>query len=476
MYYGAETDQPPAGSPTAVTYHNRVSRIIQANCIECHRQDGVAPIALETYAEVKDYAGMIRNVVEREIMPPWFAAPLEGERESQEHAVHWANERSLSVTEKEDLIAWVKSGAPEGDANDAPLPRLFPDGWLIGQPDAVFQFDRPVKVKATGTMPYQNITVETDLPEDKWVQAIEVRPGNRAVVHHVIVSLGSAGSNGRDGFWGVYVPGNSTLVYPDGYAKRLPQGAKLKFQMHYTPNGTATEDVTAIGLVFAKRPPQYEVKVTGIANGRFKIPAGADNHPVQASLQLPYDAQILGFLPHMHLRGKAARYEVVAAGDSQPAKRLLDVPHYDFNWQLFYRLAEPLSLQQGDRIIYTSWYDNSDKNPANPDPHRTVGWGEQTEDEMHLGYVEYVVPGVQAGQPIEGVRRARAAGAVRGALSNALFKRLDVDQDGWITRAEVRQRMPRNAKAAGSVFDGLDRDGNEKLDPEELAKYRPSGR
>ncbi|WP_013630090.1 redoxin family protein [Rubinisphaera brasiliensis] len=456
-------------TPTSITYHNRISRIIQANCIECHREGGIAPIALETYDEVKDYAGMIRNVVERGVMPPWFAAPQASEGNEKSLALHWTNDRSLSASEKEDLFAWIKAGALEGNSADAPLPKTFPGGWLIGKPDAVFEFPQPVPVKATGTMPYRNVTVETDLPEDKWVQAIEVRPGKVDVVHHVIVSLraGEGEIDERDGYWGVYVPGNSTLVYPDGYAKLLPKGAKLRFQMHYTPNGTATEDSTRIGVIFAKEPPRHEVKVAGIANARISIPPRADNHQEVASLRLPYDIQVLGFLPHMHLRGKAARYEALTADGTE---MLLDIPRYDFNWQLLYRLAEPQSFKAGDTIRFTCWFDNSENNPANPDPAKTVRWGPQTEDEMHLGYVEYIVPGAKPGEPVGGMRRVRAAGAVRNAVGSGLFNRLDTNGDGFVTRDEVRQKLPDNPNASGPIFDRLDRDRNGKLDKTEFSR------
>lgn len=452
LFYG---DLAVQSKKAPLTYHNRISRILQANCIECHREGGIAPMPLETYDEVEDYAGMIRKVVQRGIMPPWFAAPMESVGSG-----HWANDRSLSKAEKDDLLAWVKSGAPEGEANEAPLPRVFPDGWLIGKPDAIFEFPRPVPVKATGTMPYQHITVETDLPEDKWVQAIEVRPGNPSVVHHVIVSLrsGTGEIDERDGYWGVYVPGNSKLVYPEGYAKRLPKGAKMRFQMHYTPNGTATEDLTRIGLVFAKEPPRHEVKVKGIANGKIRIPPGAPNHREEANLQLPYNIRVLGFLPHMHLRGKAARYDVQTGEGTQT---LLDIPQYDFNWQLLYQLAKPLNLQKGDTLQFAAWFDNSADNPANPDPTKTVRWGKQTEDEMHLGYIEYIVPGHKPGEPLPGTGRLNRA--------KAFFKRLDVNGDGAITKAEVRQRLPRNPNAAGPVFDRLDKDNDGKLSPDEFA-------
>lgn len=444
--------------PAEVTYHRQIARIINRNCVECHRETGLAPIPLETYEQVRDYAGMIDSVVDRGVMPPWFAAPIAGDKAESGAELHWANERSLSDAEKADIVAWIDAETPEGDPSDAPLPRQFPDGWLIGKPDAVYEFAEPVPVKATGFMPYQNITVETNLEEGKWVRAIEVQPGNRSVVHHVIVSLKSGGPDERDGYWGIYVPGNSTLDYPEGYAKWLPAGATLRFQMHYTPNGTATEDSTRIGLVFAEEPPKHEVKVHAIVDPRFKIPAGANNHEVSAKLDVPADVEVLGFLPHMHLRGKAAKYELVRDGETET---LLDVPHYDFNWQLLYRLAAPRQLKSGDTIRYTSWYDNSADNPANPDPTRDVRWGEQTYDEMHLGYVEYVVTAeTPEVKPVSNENNDRAK----------LFRLLDVNKDGAITRDEVRRRMPGDESAATTKFDRLDRDKNDKIDAEELSR------
>ena len=442
---------------TTVTFHNRISRIIQANCIECHRDSGIAPIPLENYEEVKDYAGMIGNVIQRGIMPPWFAAPQPADEETPLNSLHWSNDRSLSELEKKDIFAWLMAGAPEGDPADAPLPKSFPDGWLIGKPDAVFEFPEPLPVKATGIMPYKYVTVETHLPEDKWVQAIEIRPGKIDVVHHVIVSVkgDTDKSRGRNDLWAGYAPGNSTYVYPKGYARLLPKGATLRFQMHYTPNGTATEDNTRLGLIFADEPPQHEVKMMGIANRRLSIPPGAGNHPEVATMRLPHDIQLLGFLPHMHLRGKAARYVALS---SEGEERLLDVPHYDFNWQLFYRLAQPKMMRQGDSIRFTGWFDNSEKNPANPDPNKTVRWGEQTEDEMHLGYVEYVVPDAKPGQLIANARNSRPAGdsgstdtrtlniggqtIKAGALVKAL-RELDQNKDGKLGREEVPAKHQR---------------------------------
>jgi len=192
------------------------------------------------------------------------------------------------------------------------------------------------------------------------------------------------------GYYAIYVPGNSTLIYPDGFGKRLPKGSKVRFQIHYTPNGTATEDRTELGLVFAKEKPNHEVLVAALINTWFKIPPGESNHKETAWLPVPFDAVILGFLPHMHLRGKAFRYEVTTPGGKPEV--LLDIPHYDFNWQLLYNLAEPRRIPRGSNLTATAWFDNSDKNPANPDPTKTVKWGPQTFDEMLLGYVEYYRP------------------------------------------------------------------------------------
>jgi hypothetical protein len=376
----------------------------------------VGPFPLDTYDDLVGHAAMVREVIERGTMPPWFAASTPADPETGRVHTLWANDRSLAQGERRELLTWIEGGRPEGDPTEAPTPRRYPDGWQIGTPDAVFEFAEPVTVKASGVMPYQTVIVETHLPEDRWVRAIEVQPGDRNVVHHALIHLAGAdeASGGprdaaaeeRGGFWGEYVPGQNTLVYPDGFAKRLPKGARLKFQMHYTPNGTATTDRTRVGVIYAQEPPEHEVRVAGIVNARISIPPGAADHREEASLTLPFDATIMGFLPHLHLRGKACRYEVVY-GDATRTT-LLDIPRYDFNWQLLYRFYEPLPLHAGDRLVFTAWYDNSAGNPANPDPTKTVRWGPQTFDEMHLGYVEYYVPGIKAGEPLPGFRRGRS--------------------------------------------------------------------
>jgi hypothetical protein len=495
-------NKPATVSPSEITYHNQIARLLQRHCVECHREGGVGPFELDTYEDAVAHAPMIREVVDRGIMPPWFAAPSFNPQPQarEEHPPEtlaagywlndrspWINDRSLSPTEKQQLLAWIDNKTPAGDPKHSPAPKKFADGWLIGKPDAVFEFAKPVKVKATGTMPYQNVLVDTHLDQDHWVQAIEVRPGNPSVVHHVLVFVQGAddedgprddAADERGGYWAIYVPGNSTLVYPDGYAKRIPKGAKLRFQMHYTPNGTATQDSTRIGLVYAKNEPKHEVRVAGVVNPRFQIPPGADNHPVVGSIKnIPTDVQILAFLPHMHLRGKAARYELIADGQT---RTMLDIPRYDFNWQLLYRYAEPVSVKAGSTLQFTAWYDNSSNNPANPDPNKEVRWGPQTFDEMHLGYVEYIVPGAKPGDPNPLSPRGRARGAIRNFfggssssapnVGDALFQQLDTDGNGSVSREEVKAKYENNPAASTTIFDRLDADKNGQLSQQELRK------
>lgn len=376
-----------------VTYHNRISRLVQANCQECHRASGIAPFALETYEQVTAKAGMIRKMVDRGLMPPWFAAPPEAGQHTP-----WGNDRTLAERDKRDLLAWLEAGKPLGDAKDAPLPRVFPGEWAIGTPDAVVQIPNPIEVKATGTMPYQIVTVDAGLTEDKWVRGFEVKPTARDVVHHVLIFVQEPGKRGRfsgeddegGGFFAAYVPGNDHIIYPAGFAKPLPAGARLRFQIHYTPSGTATRDQVKLGLLFAKEAPQHTIRVAGISNHRLNIPPGATHHPESAVIPIPTEVKVLAFMPHMHLRGAAFRYEAILPGGE--VRTLLDIPRYDFNWQLSYRYAEPPTLPRGAKIRATGWFDNSANNPANPDPTKTVKWGPQTYDEMMLGYVEYYLP------------------------------------------------------------------------------------
>ena len=451
-----------------LTYHARISRILQRNCVECHRAGGVGPFGLETYDEVASHAGMIGKQVERGAMPPWFAAPLHSGPSP------WVNDRTLPAQDKADLLAWLKGGKKEGDAADAPLARKFPKDWEIGTPDAIVRLPEPVEVKATGKMPYQNIFVETSFGEDRWVQAIELRPTARDVVHHALVYVIPAdrverakkrgGGNTEGGnFFAVYVPGNNVLRFPEGLAKAIPAGATLHFQMHYTPAGTATRDQTELGLIFAKTPPRHEVRVAAVA-APIDIPPGEANYRTRGKIPVPFDAKIMSFMPHMHVRGKSYRYELQLPHGQTNV--LLDVPRYDFNWQIQYRLAEYIDAPAGSTLRGFASYDNSTNNPANPDPNAQVKWGEQTDDEMMLGYFEYYVPSIvaTAKRPSLAEMALRDGGMVFNGLDKnrdgkltieesptaQQFKDADADADGSVTREEFRvylqKRMERERK------------------------------
>jgi peroxiredoxin/mono/diheme cytochrome c family protein len=437
-----------------LTYHARISRIMQQHCVECHRAGGVAPFALESYDDVVSHAGMIRKQVERGAMPPWFAAPVHW------GSTPWANDRTLPSRDKADLLAWLSGGKKKGNVADAPRPRQFPSEWEIGTPDMVVRIPEPIAVKATGTMPYQNVFVETKFTEDRWVHAMEVRPTARDVVHHVLVFVVEPdkvdkarrrGANTEGGnFFAVYVPGNNVLRFPDGLAKLIPAGSVLQFQIHYTPNGTATRDQTALGMVFAKTPPKHEVRVAAIA-AKLDIPPGDANYQTRGKVPVPFDAKLMSFMPHMHVRGKAYRYELQLPNGTTNV--LLDVPRYDFNWQLQYRLAEFVDAPAGSTLRGYATYDNSTNNPVNPDPTARVKWGEQTDEEMMLGYFEYYVPSIPAGQKVSLVEAAARDG---GLIFNGLdknrdgkltpnespiakqFKDADADADGIVTRDEFR--------------------------------------
>jgi len=402
-----------------LTYHNQISRILQTHCTECHRKGGVGPFSLESYGDAKENAGMMRKVVSEGIMPPWFAAaPPEG------HPSPWANDRSLPSKDKADLITWIRNGKPEGNPADAPLQIVRESEWLIGQPDAIFALPREIRVKATGQMPYVYLRVKTDFPEDRWVEAAEVRPTAPQVVHHVIVFVSAGGGFNRDqsGSLAAYVPGNTFVEFPKGVAKKLPAGATLTFQMHYTPSGEATRDRTRIGLRFAKQTPSKRVRTLPVANRRIRIPANEANHVETASRYVPAGTVVRAFMPHMHLRGKAFKYELLKKNGER--ETLLEVPRYDFNWQLRYELKEPLALPGGSRIEVTGVFDNSSENPANPDPNHTVRWGDQSDEEMLIGYVECVT------EISDSETKPNNGGG------EDLFTKLDKNKDDFLTKDE----------------------------------------
>jgi peroxiredoxin/mono/diheme cytochrome c family protein len=374
----------------AVTYGKQISRIMQKNCIGCHRDGEIGPFALDDYDEVVGWAGMIQEVVNDRRMPPWHADPKHGT---------FSNDCRLSETEIELINQWVDAGAPEGDQNQLPEPIQFVEGWQIGTPDKIVRMRKtPYKVPATGTVDYQYFEADPELTEDTWVCAAECRPGNRAVIHHIIVGIRGEGDFGRgdrhsqESDWlAASAPGSPPMVLPAGYAKLVPAGSKLIFQMHYTPNGVATKDISSVGLKFLDADKvTHRVLTLEAANTRFRIPPGEARHRVDSKFRFPRKAELISLFPHMHLRGKAFKY--IAKYPDGGEEILLDVPHYDFNWQNGYQLATPKKIPKGTRIHCTALFDNSKNNIANPDPTKSVRWGDQTWEEMMIGYFNVAVP------------------------------------------------------------------------------------
>jgi mono/diheme cytochrome c family protein/peroxiredoxin len=373
-----------------VTYTRQVARILQKNCQDCHRPGQIGPFSLLKYEDAAAWAGTIREVIEDGRMPPWYADPRYGK---------FTNERLLSKEERAALLAWIDAGRPRGDDRDLPPPRKFSEDWVIGKPDLVLRMPRAFDVPAEiprGGVPYQYFVVPTNFKEDKWVVRAEARPDALPVVHHMLIFVLPPGQLYNPDDPGQTLcgtaPGEMPLLLKEGLAKKVPAGSRLLFQMHYTPNGKAYRDQSSVGLIFAKEPPKHRVLTKPIHNIKFilrqdHIPAGVADHKIEADFVFKRDGHIVGFMPHMHLRGKSFRYEAVFPDGKR--ELLLSVPRYNFNWQSIYRFQEAKAVPRGTRIHCVAHYDNSDKNPHNPDPKADVYWGDQTWQEMMVGWMDY---------------------------------------------------------------------------------------
>ena len=398
---------PPLAKTTPPTFYKDVLPILQGHCQSCHRPGEIAPMPLVNYDQTRPWADSIVHAVQTKMMPPWFADPRFGK---------FANDPSLSKQEIATLSEWAAGGAPAGSPGDAPQLRQWTQGWNIPKPDLVVQMPIAVKLPAQGEIEYTYEIVPTHFTEDRWVQVSEFRPGSAAHVHHAVVYIRPPDSQWlRHAPVGqpftastlsdpvekrqahettsdlllVYAPGSAPDEWPDGMAKYVPAGSDLVFQMHYTTNGTAAQDQTSIGMVFAKAAPKQRVITLQLNDHAFMIPPGADDFRVEVQGTLPNDATLLSFFPHMHLRGKRFEYDIVH--DDGSIEVLLRVK-YHFHWQLSYKLSEPRLLRAGTKLRAIAWYDNSKNNPHNPDPTKTVVWGDQTTDEMMVGFFDVAVP------------------------------------------------------------------------------------
>ncbi len=367
------------------TYSKDVAPILNQRCVGCHRTGEAAPMPLTSYRDVRPWAKAIREAVLVRRMPVWLADPQFGK---------FHNQRRLDQREIDTIVGWVDAGAPEGDARQLPPAPALLDGWNIGKPDLVVDMGTDFDVPATGVVPYKYFRAPSGFTEDKWVEAAEIRPDKRGVVHHVIVFIQEPGKNfqGGDGSTLLvgFAPGEQPMQAGSGAAKLVMAGSTFVFQMHYTPNGKPALDRSYVGLRFAKEPPKYRA-VTGRAlNFGFRIPPNEPSYEVRSSWTAKEDVRIAGFMPHMHLRGKDFKYTAVYPDGREQV--VLSVPKYDFNWQLTYELVEPLELPKGSRLDCVAHFDNSPNNKFNPDPTKEVRWGDQTWEEMMIGWFTYLVP------------------------------------------------------------------------------------
>ena len=394
------------GASPAPTFYKDVLPILQKNCQGCHRAGEAAPMSLLTYKEARPWAASISEAVLSKKMPPWGADSAVGK---------FANDRSLSDNDIRVIANWSAARAPEGNPKDAPAPVHFVEGWNIGKPDLVVQMPKAYEIPARGTVEYTYYVVPSGFTEDKWVSAVEIRPNNRALIHHIIVFLREPGSkwlpdakpgeayvpplvkdektgresrdDGQQGEFLVgYAPGVPAEKLDAGQAKLIKANSDLVFQVHYTANGTAGRDQSKIGIIFASESPKERVLTAAAANGDFAIPPDNADYPVSSKMTFYGDATIRSYAPHMHMRGKSFRFDLVKPDGTR--ETLLNVPHYDFNWQHRYRPVTPLKVTAGTAIECFATYDNSANNPYNPDPKSEVHWGDQTWNEMMIGFMD----------------------------------------------------------------------------------------
>lgn len=392
------------GQPT--TYYQDVLPVLQKHCQSCHRPGEAAPVSFLTYPSTRPWAKAIKQAVQTRKMPPWFADP---------HVGRFTNDRSLSQADIDLLTRWADTGAQAGDPHTAPNPATFADGWQMGQPDRVFEMPVDYPVPASGTLEYTYFVIPTGFKEDRWVQASEARPGNRAVVHHMIAFVREPGSKwlsdakpgipfipkdergsggeGKDGMadeWlAGYAPGTPPMQLKPGQARLVPAGSDIILQVHYTANGKAQSDRSRVGLKFATGPVKERVTISAASTNEFAIPPGAANYRVTASTTLAAAVKLVDLQPHMHLRGKSFTYKLIYPDGR--TRNLLSVPRYDFNWQLVYEPAGDLLLPAGTTMECTATYDNSANNPFNPDPKAEVHWGDQSWQEMMIGFFDIAI-------------------------------------------------------------------------------------
>lgn len=425
-----------AGAGAAdLTFARDVAPILQKRCQECHRPGEAVPMALMSYEDVRPWVKSVLKVVNEGEMPPWHADPSVG---------HWKNDRRMTAEEIAAINAWAAAGALPGDPKDMPAPIAYTEGWKIGTPDVVFTFEEDVVLPPELEDEYIYVTMKTNFTEDRWLNAIECRPGNVDVVHHIIAfgkpsgmamrgeggrgdgprvdgsapeggAGGASRKKGNGGLGGIVAlggmaPGTAPMVLPEGQGILLPAGSDIVFQMHYHKEpGAEARDSSMIGLKFADYVVKEHKYSDAISNVFFNIPPNTANHEVSAVKIAEEDMLLQTVMPHMHLRGKSMR--VWAKFPDGVEKDLLWVPKYDFNWQTIYEPAEPIFIPKGTKLYAKAVYDNSTGNPFNPNPNETVRFGEPTTAEMMFAFYSYTIPGENLNATDPSFKKTETAGA-----------------------------------------------------------------
>ncbi len=397
----------PVTKASNVTFTKDVAPIVQQHCQSCHRPGEGTPFSMLSYEEARPWAIAMKRMVVTRAMPPWF---------EDGHTEKFENNRSLTQAQIDTIAAWVDAGAPKGDPKDMPPAPEFVKGWTIPKPDKIYQLPRPFSVPATGILDYQYVILPTGFTKDTWVQDVEAAPTDRSVVHHIVAYVRTPGSNyfkdqpkgeffvappaktgekaAKDDVpsdWLVgYAPGQPPDMFVPGQAKLIPAGSDIVLEVHYMPEGKATTDQANVGLVLAKEAPTERVMTLQAGNEKFKIPPGDPDYRVDASYTFRREVTLLGLHPHMHMRGKDMSYRLVFPNGE--TRSILNVPHYNWHWQLWYNLEKPITLPAGTRVECTAHYDNSANNPENPDPSKTVTWGQQSFDEMMVCFFNVAFP------------------------------------------------------------------------------------
>jgi hypothetical protein len=387
-----------------VSYAKDVAPILGRYCVGCHRPGEAGPMSLLTYDDASSWSETIVEVLRDNRMPPARQSPPDP------HHGTFVEEPYPSAAEIDTIAAWVDAGAPAGAGAKRAAPAIASaaPAWAIGKPDLILSMPRPYAVPAGGVIEYQYAELLRHAGEERWVEAIEIRPSARSVVHHANVymaspELGTVGL-GQGERWASFAPGRPPTTFPAGVARRLPRGAKLTLEVHYTPDGVARADRTTVAIRFSRSRPKYETRSIPLGSLSFEIPPGAPAYEVTSSYTLKGDGRIASFTPHMHDRGKDFRYQATLPDGT--TKTLLFVPRYNFNWQFVYVPKEMIALPRGTVLRGTAHFDNSAANPTNPDPTKAVRWGQQTFEEMMFGFVELIYDEDASSPALQALRAA----------------------------------------------------------------------